>query len=174
MYAFIITPLNQPITIDESAEATLLRAAHKELAYLEQFDQPLLPFQHVRKEVYQYEEQSPSDHIKDLDRDLLIASSLPPSAISPIPHPELQKNNIIVSKSPDSNWQVVGLLDWLHASILLPVFLGSVPERLQNYDDPISQSMAPPSLLENLDNSDEPERTRAKELYFQRLVHYHS
>ena len=56
---FIIIPLNQPTTVDESAEA----AARKELAYPEQFGQPLLPFRRERRDSYQYQEQSPSAHI---------------------------------------------------------------------------------------------------------------
>ncbi|KAJ7775916.1 protein kinase subdomain-containing protein PKL/CAK/Fmp29, partial [Mycena maculata] len=161
----------------ESAEAALVRAAHKELAYLEQFGQPLLPFQRVRREGYRYQEQSPSDHIENLNRYLLIASSLVPRDPAlghfRIRHPDLQQNNIVVSRSPDSNWQVVGLFDWQHASILPPFLLAGVPERLQNYDDPISQSMTRPSLPENLDDLDETEQSRAKELYLRRLVHYY-
>jgi hypothetical protein len=52
---FHITPLNQPITVDESAEAALVAAARKELAYLEQFGQPLLPFRRERRDGYQYQ-----------------------------------------------------------------------------------------------------------------------
>ncbi|KAJ7485197.1 protein kinase subdomain-containing protein PKL/CAK/Fmp29 [Mycena galericulata] len=161
----------------ESAEAVLVRAAHKELAYLERFGQPLLPFQRMRREGYRYQEQSPSDHIENLDRYLLIASSLVPKdpALGHfcIRHPDLQQNNIVVSRLSDSTWQVVGLFDWQHASILPPFLLAGVPERFQNYDDPISQSMARPSLPENLDALDETEQSRAKELYLRRLVHYH-
>ena len=75
---FSITPLNQPITIDESAEAALVAAARKELAFLAQFGKPLLPFRRERREGYQYQEQSPSAHIENLNRYLLIASSLVP------------------------------------------------------------------------------------------------
>ncbi|THH18002.1 hypothetical protein EW146_g2913 [Bondarzewia mesenterica] len=161
----------------ESAEAALVRAAHKELAYLKQFGQPLLPFQRIRREAYRYQEQSPSDHIENLNRYLLIASSLVPRDPAlghfRIRHPDLQQNNIVVSRSPDSNWQVVGMLDWQHASILPPFLLAGIPERLQNYDDPISQRLTQPSLPENLDDLDEAEQSRAKELYRRRLVHYH-
>jgi hypothetical protein len=173
----VITPLNQPITIDETAEAALLRGAQKELAYLKQFGQPLLPFQCMRREGYHYQEQSPSDHIENLDRYLLVASSLVPRDPAlrsfRIRHPDLQPNNIVVSRSPDSDWQVVGLLDWQHASILPPFLLAGVPDRLQNYDDFFSQTMTPPSLPENLDDLDETEQSRAKERYLRRLVHYH-
>jgi hypothetical protein len=136
-----------------------------------------LPFQRIRREGYRYQEQSPSDHIENLDRYLLIASSLVPRDPAlghfRIRHPDLQQNNIIVSRSPDSNWRVVGLFDWQHTSILPPFLLAGIPERLQNYDDPVSQSMTRPSLPENLDDLDETEQSRAKELYRRRLVHYH-
>ncbi|KZT09637.1 uncharacterized protein LAESUDRAFT_756575 [Laetiporus sulphureus 93-53] len=42
------------------------------------FGRPLLPFQRIRREYYQYQEQPPSDHIENLHRYLLIASSLIP------------------------------------------------------------------------------------------------
>ena len=35
-----------------------------------------------------------------------------------IGHPDFQQNNVVVSRSPHSNWQVVDLFDWQHASIL--------------------------------------------------------
>lgn len=122
-------------------------------------------------------EQSPSDHVENLGRYLLIASSLVPRdpALSRfcIRHPDFQQSNIIVSRSSDSNWQVVNLIDWQHASIL-PLFLHAfIPERLQNYHDPVSQSMTKFSLPENLDDLDKAEQSRAKELYHRRLVHYH-
>ncbi|KAJ6578076.1 protein kinase subdomain-containing protein PKL CAK Fmp29 [Mycena capillaripes] len=173
----LITPLYQPIAIDESVEAALVRGAHKELAYLEQFGQPLLPFQRKRREGYQYQEQSPSDHIENLARYLRIASSLVPKDPAlchfRIRHPDLQHNNIVVSRSPDSNWQVVGLLDWQHASILPPFLFAGIPESFQNYDDPISRSMTRPSLPENFDDLDEIEKNRVEELYLCRVVHYH-
>lgn len=74
---------------------------------------------------------------------------------------------------PDSDWQVVGVFDWQHASILPAFLLAGVPERLQNYGDPILQSMTRFSLPENLDALDETEQSRAKELYHRYLVHYH-
>ncbi|KAH7885399.1 protein kinase subdomain-containing protein PKL CAK Fmp29 [Phlebopus sp. FC_14] len=157
-----------------SAEAALLRGADKELAYLERFGRPLLPFQRIRRDRYQYQEQPPSDHIENLDRYLLVASSLVPKnpALGHfcIRHPEPQPSNIIVSRSPDSNLHVVGLIDWQHTSILPPFLLAGIPQRLQNYDDPISQSMTRPSLPENLD---ETQQSREKELYRRPLVHYH-
>ncbi|KAG2065001.1 kinase-like protein [Suillus decipiens] len=162
---------------DESAEAALVRGAEKELAYLRRFGRPLLPFQRVRREAYKYQKQPPSDHIENLDRYLLIAPSLVPRNPAldhfRIRHPDLQPSNIIVSRSPDSNLHVVGLIDWQHTSIL-PLFLHSgIPQQLQNYGDINSQSMTQPSLPEKLDDLDETQQSREMELYHRRLVHYH-
>ncbi|KAI0051949.1 hypothetical protein FA95DRAFT_1469404, partial [Auriscalpium vulgare] len=90
-----------------------------------------------------------------------------------IRHPDPQPSDIIVSKSPGSEWQVVGLLDWQHTSILpLYLFLG-IPSHFQNFDDQIPLTMTRPSLPENLDDMDETEKSQAKELHRGRLVHYH-
>ncbi|KAG1752656.1 protein kinase subdomain-containing protein PKL CAK Fmp29 [Suillus paluster] len=161
----------------ESAEAALVRGAENELAYLRRFGRPLLPFQRVRREAYKYQEQPPSDHIENLDRYLLIASSLIPRNPSlghfRIRHPDLQPSNIIVSRSPDSNLHVVGLIDWQHTSILPLFLLTGIPQQLQNYDDIGSQSMMRPSLPEKLDDLDETQQSGEMELYRRRLVHYH-
>jgi hypothetical protein len=181
MYAapclFLITPLNYRITIDEIAEAALVRGAEKELAYLRRFGRPLLPFQRVRREAYKYQKQPPSDRIKNLDRYLLIASSLIPRNPAlghfRIRHPNLQPSNIIVSRSPGSKLHVAGLIDWQHTSILPLFYLAGIPPRLQNYDDIVSHSMTRPSLPEKLDELDEIKQNREMELYRRRLVHYH-
>ncbi|KAL5522368.1 hypothetical protein ACEPAG_8384 [Sanghuangporus baumii] len=161
----------------ESAEAVLVAGARKELAYLEQFGQPLLPFRRERRDGYQYQEQSPLAHIENLKRYLLIASSLVPKdpalGHSRIRHPDLQQNNVVVRRSSESGWQVVSLLDWQHASILPLFLLAGIPQRLQNHNDPVSQSMTPPSLPENFGELDETERSEAEEVYRRRLVHYH-
>ena len=81
---FSLNFLNQPITIDKSVESTLVGASNKELAYLHEFGQPLLPFERIRRENYKYQEQSPSDHIDNLHR----AVTYPKGLISQsIPHP---------------------------------------------------------------------------------------
>ncbi|OSD00092.1 hypothetical protein PYCCODRAFT_1371751, partial [Trametes coccinea BRFM310] len=69
--------------------------------------------------------------------------------------------------------QVVGVLDWQHAAILPMFLLAGIPGPLQNYGDPISEYMVPPSLPSNLADMDESGRIRAEELYRRRLVHYH-
>ena len=138
----------------------------------------MLPFQRIRREGYQYQEQLPSDHIHNLRRYLLIALSLVPRNPAlgrfRIRHPDLQQSNIIVLRSPDSGQrEVTGLLDWQYAPILPVFLLAGVPQRLQSYGDPVLQSMTRPALPENFDALDEPAQNGAKALYRRRLVHYH-
>jgi len=121
-----------------------------------------LPFERVRREGYQYQEQPPSDHIENLGRYLLLASSLIPKNPTlghfRIRHPDLQPGNIIV----DSNLRIIGLIDLQHTSILPLFLLAGIPERLQNHDDPFSQTM---TLPERSDVD--------QDLNRRRLVHYH-
>ncbi|EQL02629.1 protein kinase subdomain-containing protein PKL/CAK/Fmp29 [Ophiocordyceps sinensis CO18] len=164
----------------ESAQAALVRGAEKELAYLRRFGRPLLPFQRIRREAYKYQKQLPSEHIENLYHYLLIASSLIPRnpALDHfcMRHPDLKPINSIVSRSPDSNLHVVGLIDWQHASIL-PLFINArVPQHLQNYEDYGWEFMTRPLLpknLDDLDDLDETQKSREMGLYRRRLVHYH-
>ncbi|CCM02764.1 uncharacterized protein FIBRA_04872 [Fibroporia radiculosa] len=127
----------------QSAEVVLRAAAHKELAYLKQFGQPILPLRRT------------------------------PVSVFCIRHPDPQQNNIIVSRSSGSDCKVVGLIDWQHASILPMFLLAGVPQCFQNHDDDVSQSMMPPSLPQNLDKLNRAERADEEYFYRRRLVHYH-
>lgn len=118
------------------------------------------------------------DHIKNLQRYLLLASSLIPNNPSfrafCIRHPDLQPSNIMVSTSPDSGpLEIVGLLDWQHAPILPRFLLAGIPDRLQNYDDPDSRNLIPPSFPPNADKMEESELMEAVGLHHARLVHFH-
>lgn len=69
-----------------------------------------------------YQLPLPSDHIRSLEKYLKIVPNLLPSDKSLLRpllrHPDLQPNNIFVSDDLD----IVGLIDWQHASVL-PLFL---------------------------------------------------
>ncbi|KAF8995944.1 protein kinase subdomain-containing protein PKL CAK Fmp29 [Cyathus striatus] len=157
----------------KSAEATLLEAAYKELAYLETFGRPMFPFKRMNRDIYQYQKQLPSEHIGNLNRYLLLAPSLVPKDPSlnhfRIRHPDLHPMNIII----DSNLRVVGLIDWQHTSILPMFALASMPNEIQNYNDPVSKSLAHPSLPVNIDDLDEAQQSQERKLYHSRLLHYH-
>ncbi|THU92318.1 hypothetical protein K435DRAFT_800562 [Dendrothele bispora CBS 962.96] len=161
----------------KSVESALVGAANKELAYLHEFGQPLLPFQRIRRESYQYREQSPSDHIDSLKRYLQIAPSLVPKEPSlnqfRIRHPDLQETNIVVSRLSNPGLQVISVLDWQHTSILPTFLLAGMPQRMQNYTDSVSQSMTQPSLPKNFDDLEKGKREWERERYRRRLIHYH-
>lgn len=79
-----------------------------------------------------------------------------------------------MSTSSDSNQlKIVGLLDWQHASILPALLLAGIPGRSQNYDDPVSQVLIPPSPPANMDELDQSEQSHALGLCHRRLVHFH-
>ncbi|KAH9848501.1 kinase-like domain-containing protein [Lenzites betulinus] len=159
-----------------NVEAALAAAAQKEIAYLKHYGQPLLPLRRERRPSYKYQQQSPSDHVKNLERYLSITSSLVPKdpALSRfyIRHPDLQPNNIFVSWSPGADCTIVSVFDWQHTSILPMFLLAGIPQRLQNHADGASQSMTPPSRPENLDEMSEARRAREEYRYRCRLVHY--
>ncbi|KAJ7102516.1 kinase-like domain-containing protein [Mycena belliarum] len=156
-----------------SAEAALAAAAQKEIAYLKHYGKPLLPLRRERRPGYKYQQQSPLDHVANLERYLGITSSLvprdPASSRFCIRHPDLHSNNIFVSWSPGSDCKIVSLFDWQHTSILPMFLLAGIPRRLQNHTDSASQSMTPPSRPENLDEMSEAQQYR----YRCRLTHYH-
>ncbi|EIN04687.1 hypothetical protein PUNSTDRAFT_146340 [Punctularia strigosozonata HHB-11173 SS5] len=125
------------------------------------FGRPLLPLRHMRRTAYQFKEQSPSLHIENLRRYLLIAPSLvskdPAFHRFCIRHPDLQPSNIIVRRSADSGQcQVVSLLDWQHASVLPMFVLAGIPNGFQNYGGPVSDALTLPSLPEVLGELGEP------------------
>ncbi|TFK84091.1 hypothetical protein K466DRAFT_577446 [Polyporus arcularius HHB13444] len=138
-----------------SAQATLAAAAQKEIAYLKHFGKPLLPLRRERRPSYRYQQQSPSDHVENLERYLSITSSLP--------------NNIFVSWSSGSDCKIASLFDWQHTSILPMFLLAGIPQRLQNHADGASQSTTPPSRPENLDEMGEAQRDGEEYRYRCRL-----
>ncbi|KZS88144.1 hypothetical protein SISNIDRAFT_418731 [Sistotremastrum niveocremeum HHB9708] len=162
----------------KSPEAALIAPARKEIAYLERFARPLLPFHRERRDAYDNEKQSPVDHIENLERYLRLVPSLIPKNPAlhqfSLRHPDLQPSNIIVSRSPETNEPViVGLLDWQHASIL-PLFLAAgIPERFQYHSDPVPQALTPPSLPKNLDGMEQEELNHAVGVYLHSLLHFH-
>lgn len=83
-----------------------------------------------------------------LEKYLKIAPYLVPSDKSlhkpTLRHPDLQPNNIFVSKDLD----IVGLIDWQYCSAL-PLFLAAgIPQYIQNYDSEESLRFIPPKLPE--------------------------
>ncbi|KAH6905619.1 hypothetical protein BKA70DRAFT_1291717 [Coprinopsis sp. MPI-PUGE-AT-0042] len=139
-------------------EHALVAGAHKELADLRRFGQPLLPFERVRRPAYAFQPQLPSDHIQNLERYLSVASSLIPKDRElhrfSIAHPYPEISNLIL----DHEGQIVSLIDWQHTSIL-PIFL--LAQQQQEYGEPNFKAMKPPSPRDT------------DQHYLQRLMQYH-
>lgn len=147
--------------------------------YLKKFGRPLLPFRRQRRESYEYQKQSPSDHAQNLERCLRVSPILIPQ-LTPalhqfcIRHPDIGPRNIIVSRLPDSQQlKIVSLIDWQNTSILPLAFCDGVPDHLQNYDDPVSRELVPPTLPDNMNDLDENAQSRALGVQHTRLVHFH-
>ncbi|KAF9065848.1 kinase-like domain-containing protein [Rhodocollybia butyracea] len=160
----------------EDARSVLLTGAKKELAYLDQFGSPRMPYQHLRREYYNYEKQPPSDHANNLRRYLQVAPSLVPADASLsafcIRHPDPSYNNLKVS-TDSSGLQVLSMVDWQHA-VVLPLFLhAGMPDVISNEEDEVSRSMVEPKLPFDFDKLSETEQEWEKELLRRRLVHYY-
>ncbi|KAI4923374.1 hypothetical protein J4E85_008411 [Alternaria conjuncta] len=154
--------------------AALVAGAKKEIAYLTKFGRPLHPFQHMWREIYNYQKQSPSDHLDSLEKYLQIAPYLIPHdnevlARPTLRHPDLQPNNIIVS----DKLEITSLLDWQHCAIR-PLFLQcGIPNSLQNYGDAVSESLEVPELPPNFDDLGEREQFEQAVLLRRRQLHYY-
>lgn len=153
--------------------AALEAGARKEVAYLTSFGRPLHPFQRLRREIYDYHKQPPSGHLENLGKYLQIAPYLAPASNSSLTrptlrHPDLQPNNIFVSKDLD----ITGLIDWQHCTIL-PLFLQcGIPSSLQNYGDSVSESLTLPELPPHFDDLSDREQFEQVLLLRRRQLHY--
>lgn len=146
-------------TLDEDPIDGLRNPALKELTWLRAYGRPRFPFERVYHESMNYRISDPAGHIASLESYLKITPELLPSnePLQPVlRHPDLQSNNILLSDDLD----IVGLINWQHASVL-PLFLASgIPKFFQNYDGPESVPFRPPPNPD-LTDMDKEERTDA-------------
>ncbi|KAG6847635.1 hypothetical protein H0H93_006893 [Arthromyces matolae] len=166
---------------DNDAKSVMVTGAQKELAYLDRFGSPRIPYKHLHREHYNYKKQPPSDHSKNLHRYLHLAPSLVPHDDTLntfcIRHPDLTDSNIKVSKDPSSGLlRIRSMLDWQHA-VVLPLFLhAGMPSFIQNEEDEVSRSMVEPKLPDasasDFDHLSKEDQEWERELFRRRLVHY--
>ncbi|KAH7377310.1 hypothetical protein BKA66DRAFT_422392 [Pyrenochaeta sp. MPI-SDFR-AT-0127] len=153
--------------------ATLAAGAKKEIAYLTRFGRPLQSFQHLYRENYNYEKQSPSEHLDSLEKYLQIVPSLIPKGDvtltrTTLRHPDLQPNNVFVS----DELEITGLIDWQHCAIL-PLFMQcGIPNSFQNYGDSISESMTIPELPSKFNDLSERDQFEQVQLLRRRQLHF--
>ncbi|PWY93129.1 phosphotransferase enzyme family protein [Aspergillus sclerotioniger CBS 115572] len=156
-------PCKDPIDV-------LRNPALKELVWLRAYGQPRFPFERAYRESMDYQLSDPSEHIASLESYLKIAPALLPSneLLRPVlRHPDLQPNNIFVSDDLD----IVGLIDWQHASVL-PLFLASgIQKFFQNYDDSESLHFRPPQRPD-FEDMDEEEKADAFQDFQRRHTHF--
>ena len=155
---------------DIDAIDILRSPALKELAWLRAYGRPRFPFQRAYRESMNYKLSLPDDHMRSLDAYIkLTPKLLPPSELlrPVLRHPDFQPNNIFVS----DNLDIVGLIDWQHASVL-PLFLAAgIPKFFQNYDDPESLTFQPPTPPD-LSDMDDDEKADALEDFRRRRIHF--
>lgn len=154
-------------------EAVLTAGAKKEIAYLEHFGRPLLPYDRIRRETFQLEKQLPSVHLDSLRKYLTVAPYLVPADQHKLQkptlrHPDLRPSNVFVS----DHYEITSLVDWQHSTIL-PLFLhAGIPDYLNNSSDPISQSLETPKLPPKFHELEEDQRAGQRELFRARQLHY--
>lgn len=130
----------------------------------------------MRRDCYDYKKQSPLDHIKNLERYLLVAPSLVPDDESLskfcLRHPDITVNNIKISTGSEG-LQIVSLLDW-QSTVVYPLFLASgVPNQIRSKNDVASEELKYPELPENFDELSETEQEDERDVLRLRLIHYH-
>lgn len=118
---------------------------------------------------------SPQPHIDALHKYLSVARCLgyPSNHAFNRPvlrHPDLQPNNILVSDSLD----VVGLIDWQHATVVPLCLAAGMPHSFQNYGDPESERMAKPArdLPSDFGSLSPAEQEAAKDQHMRRWNHF--
>lgn len=157
-----------------SVEEILKAGAERELLWTRQHARLRYPFEPLYREIYNFQKVSPVEHITNLRNFLTITKYLAPKHGSylnrrTLRHPDLQPNNIIISDSFD----IKGLIDWQHCSIL-PLFLQAKPPKyFQNYGDEESENLIEPRLPQGFETFDSDEKAMAHELYRRRHTHFH-
>jgi hypothetical protein len=127
----------------------------------------------VRREIYNYQKQPPSEHLDNLEKYLRVAPYLIPDGnktlIRPtLRHPDLQPNNVFIS----DNLSITSFIDWQHCSIL-PLFLQcGIPNSFQNYGDAVSESLERPDLPSHFDELSDREQFEEVLLLRRHQLHF--
>ncbi|KAF2498771.1 kinase subdomain-containing protein [Lophium mytilinum] len=158
-------PYLQPIDV-------LRGLALKELAWLQEYGKPRLPFERAYREELNFQKSSPVEHATNIQKYLGLVQHLVPKEkafLRPtLRHPDLQPQNIFVSDTLD----IVGVIDWQHCSVL-PLFLAyGIPKYFQNHGDEQSLIFVAPKLPGNLEDMDEEDRAAEMEQYRRRHLHF--
>nr|POE47122.1 altered inheritance of mitochondria protein 9, mitochondrial [Quercus suber] len=145
----------------------------KEIAWLQAYGKSRLPFDRVYRDITHYKQSDPQEHLQNLEKYKQAARQLAPKEAwlnKPIMrHPDLNPNNIFVSES----FEIVGIIDWQHSTVLPLSLHASIPKYFQNYGDPDSEDLRQPQLPNGLDELEEEDREKELELYRGRHLHFY-
>lgn len=156
-----------------TSEDVLQAAASKEIAWLQRYGTPRLPFDRVYRDITDYRKSDPQEHLQNLHRYLQVTRQLVPEDKMlhrpTLRHADLNPNNIFISE----DFQIRGIIDWQHSTVL-PLFLhAGIPAHFQNYGDPVSENLEEPRLPHDLDEMDDDDREKELELYRRRHLHFY-
>lgn len=158
-----------------NSNSLFLAVGERELQWTKRFAKPRLHYERLYRELYRFQKMSPQPHIDALNKYLELAKCLgyPQESHLNRPvlrHPDLQPNNILLSKSLD----IVGLIDWQHATIVPFCLAAGIPKHFQNYGDPESERMVQPArdLPPNFDSLSPHEQASVKDRHIKRLTHF--
>ena len=86
-------------------------------------------------------------------------------------HPDFSPNNILLDSSND----IIGIIDWQHATILPLCLCAGIPNHFQNWGDLLSETLAKPEtkLPDNFATLSQDEQETIKETMRRRLVHFY-
>lgn len=147
----------------------------RELKWAQTYAKPRLPYERLYREIHNFCQVSPDSHIKNLTDYLTLVRCLGFKSGSSlnrpiIRHPDLQPNNILVSKTNE----IIGLIDWQHSAILPHGIVAGIPKHFQNYGDSESEKLLEPqiNLPPNYDSLDLREQIQVRETIRRRLVHF--
>lgn len=86
-------------------------------------------------------------------------------------HPDFSPNNILVNASHE----IVGIIDWQHATVLPLCLCAGIPKHFQNWGDLQSETLAKPEakLPDNFDELSPDEQNNLQEIMRKRLVHFY-
>ncbi|KAL5333381.1 kinase-like domain-containing protein [Aspergillus crustosus] len=148
---------------------------NRELEWTKCHAKPRLPYERLYREIHGFRQSLPDDHIRNLSDYLKLAHCLGFKQQSPlnrpvIRHPDFQPNNILISETNE----VVGFIDWQHATVLPLGLAAGIPKHFQNYGDPESERLAQPQVSFPLDYDSLPsaEQNAIRETLRKRMIHF--
>lgn len=150
--------------------------AKRELEYCKRFGNPRFHAERYLRQLHDFKEISPTNHINLLSDYLKMAPYLDvpsdhPLARPTLRHPDFSPNNIFV----DSSYNITGIIDWQHVIVLPLCLCAEIPHYFQNWGDPESETLTKPDIKapKNYNKLSEYEQLEVQETMRKRIVHFY-